>query len=192
MVELVFETHSTSVDNENGLASGHYDVPLSALGERQAEQLGDRYPPGAIAEVFCSDLQRCYRTAEIAFDGRPDVRISRDVRLRECDYGDWARRPHSQIATRRELQVRVPFPNGESYLQSTERVRRFLVDLWQQNQGRRVLVIGHRATQFALQHLLCGKRLDDVVAEPWSWRPGWTYELSMSPDDSRARSQRLR
>ena len=32
MTAIIFVTHSTSEDNELGLASGHHDTPLSALG----------------------------------------------------------------------------------------------------------------------------------------------------------------
>lgn len=31
MIELIFETHAMSVDNEDGLASGHWDARLSPL-----------------------------------------------------------------------------------------------------------------------------------------------------------------
>lgn len=108
MIELVFETHATSVDNEDGLASGHWDAPLSALGEKQAVELGHRYPPGTGMDVFCSDLRRSYKTAEIAFGGRDDILIHKDPRLRECDYAvgpvlrtlEWPRRGRVELMCR--------------------------------------------------------------------------------------------
>ena len=39
-IEIVFETHSTTRDNELGIASGHADVDLSPRGEREAAALG--------------------------------------------------------------------------------------------------------------------------------------------------------
>jgi broad specificity phosphatase PhoE len=81
-VTIVFETHATSIDNEAGIASGHHDADLSALGVRQARELGARHAGRDLAAVWCSDLRRSYRTAEIAF-GRRDVPIVRDRRLRE-------------------------------------------------------------------------------------------------------------
>jgi len=39
---VVFESHATSRDNEDGLASGWFDVALSATGEEQARLLGAR------------------------------------------------------------------------------------------------------------------------------------------------------
>ena len=184
MIELIFETHATSVDNEDGLASGHWDAPLSALGEKQALERGGRYPRGTGMEVFCSDLQRSYTTAEIAFRGREEVVIRKDPRLRECDYGRLTRAPHDRVAAERAGRTDVPFPDGESYVDCTNRVSDFMCELWR---GRhpRALIIGHRATQFALQHLLLDKPLADVVVESWSWRPGWTYELSGLPRSQR-------
>lgn len=66
---LVFETHATSLDNEAGLASGWFDVPLSTTGEEQARMLGARRRDH-LAVAFCSDLSRSFRTAEIAFGDR--------------------------------------------------------------------------------------------------------------------------
>jgi broad specificity phosphatase PhoE len=41
-VQIVFETHSTSVDNEQGLATGWLGGTLSPTGREQARELGQR------------------------------------------------------------------------------------------------------------------------------------------------------
>jgi broad specificity phosphatase PhoE len=115
-VVVVFETHSTTLDNEAGLASGWFDVALSARGEEQARMLGARRRDDHLAAVFCSDLARAFRTAEIAFSDRA-LPIVRDARLRECDYGNLTRRPTLEIEAQRALHLATPFPNGESYQQ---------------------------------------------------------------------------
>ena len=84
-VELVYETHSTSVDNENGIATGWLDGRLSELGRRQAEELGARRRD--VAAVYASDLGRAVETAAIAFRGA-GIPVHHDARLRECDYGE--------------------------------------------------------------------------------------------------------
>ncbi|NCO25008.1 hypothetical protein GW901_00575 [Candidatus Parcubacteria bacterium] len=38
MVTIIFEAHGTTLDNEAHLASGHYDIVLSPLGEKQAKE----------------------------------------------------------------------------------------------------------------------------------------------------------
>jgi broad specificity phosphatase PhoE len=175
-VKLVFETHATSRDNEAGLASGWFDVPLSTTGEEQARMLGARRRDDHLAVVFCSDLTRSFRTAEIAFGDR-SFPIVRDARLRECDYGDLTRRPISEIEQRRVWHLVDPFPNGESYQQVVDRVSGWLHDAVRQCDACTVLVIGHRATFYALEHLLNRVTLRDAVTSPWTWRPGWTYDV---------------
>ena len=180
VVRIIFVTHATSLDNEQRLASGHYDVALSEVGEQQARELGLRYAGEPIAAVFCSDLQRSYRTAEIAFAGRK-LAILRDARLRECDYGDLTRHPTAEIERLRLQCVEEPFSDGESYRQVAERTRDVLNDLFQQYNGRTILIVGHRATQYSLDHLLKGLPLAEAVTAPWTWQPGWEYEMPGVP-----------
>ena len=84
-------------------------------GETQARKLGERY--GEIGMVLCSDLQRSYRTAELGFAGR-DVKVVRDRRLRECDYGEYMRYSTEKLNAIRAQHVDRPFPGGESYAQA--------------------------------------------------------------------------
>jgi len=171
---VVFETNATSLDNEAGLASGWFDAGLSPRGEQQARELGERRRHDAFAAVYCSDLTRAARTAEIAF-GERGIPIVRDVRLRECDYGALSRHPAADIEALRASCIALPFPGGESYEQCVARVSAWLADAGAAHPGGHVLVIGHRATLYALEHLLRGAPLDRMITAPWSWQPGWTY-----------------
>ena len=168
---IYFETHATSLDNEAGLASGHYDTDLSPLGEKQAGGLGKRYAAIALDRVLCSDLRRSWRTADIAFADRA-ISIVRDPRLRECAYGEWDRAPQGTIDTERPHRINVPFPGGQSYLEVVGATRACLDD---HSEAARVLIVGHRATWYALEHLLRGRELAEVIATPWRWQPGWQY-----------------
>lgn len=174
-VEIIFETHSTSVDNEAGIASGWSDVPLSALGREQARELGERRHSDEFDAVFCSDLRRAIETAEIAFGD--SIAITADARLRECDYGAMTGFPAAQIAAERPRRVNVAFPEGESLQEVAERVRSFLDDLALNWHGKRVLVIGHNATFTSLEHLPGGRALEEVAAAEFVWQPGWRYAL---------------
>jgi hypothetical protein len=40
-----------------------------------------------------------------------------------------------------------------------------------------VLLVGHSANRRALDHLLLGASLDELVAAPFVWREGWEYLL---------------
>jgi broad specificity phosphatase PhoE len=57
-IELVFETHSTTTDNEQGHATGWLPGRLSEQGRVQARQLRRRRRDDGITAVFSSDLAR--------------------------------------------------------------------------------------------------------------------------------------
>jgi len=176
MIRIVFEAHATSDDDEANRASGHYDAELSELGKQQAKELGERYAKEKFAGVFCSDLKRSYHTAEIAFANR-NFQIVKDDRLRECDYGDFERHSAEELAHEKTKHTTDPFPNGESYELAVARVRYFLLDLQKLYQRRSVMIIGHQATQYGLEHWIKGVPLEEVVVDPWTWRPGWVYSF---------------
>jgi broad specificity phosphatase PhoE len=176
VLEIVFETHSWSVDNEQGIASGWRPSRLSEFGKQQAKELGARRRDDGLSAVFTSDLARAVETAELAFVGT-DLPIVRDARLRECDYGSMNGRPVAELDAVRLRHVDEPFPEGESYRQAVERVRDFLDELARARDGERVLLIGHSATRWALDHLVDGEPLEELVAAPFDWREGWEYRL---------------
>lgn len=167
---LIFEAHATSIDNERGIASGHLDAPLSEQGRAQARELGSRYQNSDISLVCCSDLQRSYETAKIAF-GAIDIPIIKDHRLREWNYGDFNGYPVAEIAAMKLSQIDKPFPSGESLLDAVTRMTNF-IQLLPRGQ---ILIIGHRATYYALEYIFNNIPLETLLTTNWQWQPGWTY-----------------
>ena len=175
-VSIVFETHSFSEDNERGVASGWSPGRLSARGRRNAAELGARRGHDGIAVVFSSDLRRAAETAEIAFPaGEPPILL--DWRLRECDYGDDTLAPAPAHVQGRADHIDRPYPGGESWRQAVARVAGWLDDLTPRWDGARVLVIGHVATRWALDHHLGGVALETLADTDFAWREGWEYQL---------------
>ena len=172
-VEIVFETHSISVDNERGVATGWLQGELSERGKREAKKLGERRRGDGISAVFTSDLARAIETAEIAF-GDSGIRVLQDWRLRECNYGELNGMPSGQLEAERSRRIDEPYPGGESYRDVVDRMRAFLDDLLPEHDGARIVVIGHSATRWALDHLISGAPLDELVG-PFDWQPGWEY-----------------
>ena len=39
------------------------------------------------------------------------------------------------------------------------------------------MIIGHRVTQYGLEHLIKKIPLEEVIPAPWKWQPGWEYKL---------------
>jgi len=129
-VDIVFETHSISEDNERGVATGWLPGRLSERGRSLASELGARRRADGLVAVFTSDLARAVETTAIAFEGT-QLPVYADPRLRECDYGDLNGAPVETLAPRSRF-ITTPFPAGESYRQVVDRVRGFVGDLVQQ------------------------------------------------------------
>lgn len=175
MITIIFEAHGTTFDNEAHLSSGHNDVALSLLGIKQSEEMGERYKDDHFDAIFCSDLQRAYKSAEIGFGDKWP--IIKDARLRECDYGDFTQHPSEEVDIEKPKRIDTPFPNGESYQQTTARMKSFLDDLKNNYDGKRVMIIGHRATQYGLDHLINDVPLEELISAKFKWQPGWEYSL---------------
>lgn len=75
-------------------------------------------------------------------------------------------------------RLHVPFPNGESYDDTTVRMKSFLEDLIKNYDGKRVMIIGHRATQYGLDHLINGVGMEELVSAKFKWQGGWGYEVN--------------
>ncbi|MFI7274495.1 histidine phosphatase family protein [Streptomyces sp. NPDC049879] len=185
-VRLVYETHATTTDNEAGIATGRLPGVLSPTGRRQAGELGDRRRDDGIGAVFTSDLHRAVDTARIAFAGTA-VPMFQDRRLRECDYGHLNGRPQATLAPLRARHIDKPFPGGQSHREVLAATEDFLGDLVTRWGGSRVLLIAHSANRWALDCLLTGADLADLVAAPARWQPGWEY--TVPPPGGRSRPE---
>ncbi len=176
MIELVYETHSQTVDNETGIATGWLPGRLSVKGQGFARALGDRRREDGLAVVITSDLARAVETAEIAF-GDTNLAVREDWRLRECNYGELNGRPVAELDAEKPHRIDRPFPGGESYREVVARTKSFLDDLSAEFDDARVLLIAHSANRWALEHLLLGTPLENLVAAPFEWQEGWEYRL---------------
>jgi broad specificity phosphatase PhoE len=176
-VTIIFEAHGTTLDNENNISSGLFNIELSPLGKKQAGRLGERYKKQKFDAIFCSTLKRSYDCAEIAFGNR-ELPIIKDPRLCECDYGKLTKHPSEEVEPNRGEYITKPFPGGESYEDTAKRIKSFLKDLYKNYDSKKVMIIGHRATQYGLDHWIKKIPLRQAVTAPWQWQPGWVYKLN--------------
>ncbi len=174
-VQIVFETHSITEDNEKGIATGWLPGRLSARGRHLAARLGDRRRHDNLDALYVSDLHRAVETARMAFaDGATPIPVPtyQDPRLRECDYGELNGCPVTALATERARHIDVPFPGGQSYRQVIAATADFLHELAGDRNGQRVLITAHSANKWALDCLLTGASIEDLVDAPFGWREG--------------------
>jgi broad specificity phosphatase PhoE len=113
--------HGSVVGAETRRFIGHLDVPLSPLGEDQVAALAARLRTVAFDAIYCSDLQRTRRTAEILAAPHRLAPIS-DPALREFAMGRWDGLTADEIRALDRTAFdawmgdvgRFQFPDGES------------------------------------------------------------------------------
>lgn len=129
-VRVDFIRHGESVSNANGLIAGAWDVPLTAKGRFQAKILGLRLD-AAYDLAWSSRLKRSQETLGLALKTRRGLCefVCTDSRLNERSMGVLERTPRRTIEAYLDGDLRYAPEGGESYLQLTQRVLSFLVDL---------------------------------------------------------------
>jgi len=115
--------HGETAWSLSGQHTGRTDLPLTAIGERNARRLGERLKGLTFLKVFTSPLQRASRTCELAGFGPV---AERDPDLVEWDYGRYEGLRSAEIlAERPDWQLfRDGCPGGESPAQIGERADR--------------------------------------------------------------------
>jgi probable phosphoglycerate mutase len=148
-VTVLLRHGDTRLSPEHRL-SGQRDVPLSAVGARQAKAAAGKLAADAeIDAVVTSPLQRAAATAAIAGTELGLTPVTDDD-LRETDFGDW------EGYTLAEVQQRWPSavsawqhdpeqapPGGESFADTAQRVRQACDRLVCEHRGQTVLVVTH-------------------------------------------------
>lgn len=179
-IKITYLVHCNSADNKSGISSGWFDSPLSEEGVKQSIHLKEQIKDKKFDIVFCSDLTRAIDSAQLTFQGI--VPIISDVRLRECNYGQYNGEPTNIVEPMQEKHIKEKFPGGESYEDVKNRVADFLKFLKSNYDGKSVAIVAHKGPQLSLDVLLKGKTWEQAFAEDWrktkAWQPGWEYQLN--------------
>jgi probable phosphoglycerate mutase len=151
MALCYFVRHGETEWNAEGRWCGRSDVPLSAVGRRQAQLLARRLQPLPIEALYSSPLVRALETARLigqATGLEPVV----DSRLVELSYGEWEGRtfeeskraaPGIYRAWEADPAAQAP-PGGESGEQLIIRVIPFLREVAGRHPAGNVVVVSHR------------------------------------------------
>jgi broad specificity phosphatase PhoE len=146
------------------------DVPLSELGERQAEALGRWFAGGhggALPDVIlCSPYLRAKETARRFRDAggaRPDEALCSDERLREKEFGVLDGLTTAGVAA--ELPQQAEFrrilgkfyhrpPGGESWCDVIFRLRSLMDTVSLHYGGRHVMIVAHQVVVLCLRYII--------------------------------------
>ena len=179
VTKITYFVHGTTIDNEQEISSGWFDVDLSDLGVQQSIELWDKIKDKPFDIVLSFELKGVVNSAELTFKDK--VKIIPDKRLRECNYGKYNAQPSEIVEPLQEQHITRRFPDGESYEDVKERVSDFLDFLKKNYDGKSVAIGSHKAPQLALDVLLKHKTWEQAFADDWrktkAWQPGWNYTL---------------
>jgi len=154
MVTFYVIRHGETDMNKGGLFQGQFDAPLSNLGRKQAELVGEALSRVKFDVVYSSDLSRAAETARAIMKHQTCPLIF-DRRLREINGGQTQGLSREEVALKfpefdrayREDPVNARRPGGESFADLRERVSRAIDDIYAWSSSRRdgatVAIVGH-------------------------------------------------
>ncbi len=170
MSRLLMVRHGDTELNSAERLWGRTDVKLDALGLKQAERLRERLAKERIDAIYSSNLQRALVTAEI-IAAKHQLKVITCTELREVDFGELEgltinevdqRYPEvTELRMKRSLEMK--YPGGDSFLEFSQRVSKFLRRLEHHTTGETVLIVAHSGV---LRILLC-RLLDMDLRHRW-------------------------
>lgn len=158
--------HGQTIWNAEGRPQGQSEtpVPLTLIGVEQAYRLAQKLSDKKIKLIVSSDLLRAKQTAEIVAE-ELKVPVKFDARLREVDYGIL----NGLYALEREEicpdyrksyeDVSIPFPQGESLLAVSLRLKAVLEELAHNCSNRVIGISSHGHAIGALIESLFGYKM---------------------------------
>ncbi|MBQ9963888.1 MAG: histidine phosphatase family protein [Clostridia bacterium] len=200
MTTFLLIRHGESMANTEKRFAGHWDIPLSPLGQEQAETTAKHIAATyAVDAVYASDLQRAYRTGKAVAD-RMHVPIIADKALREICAGDWEQQSFDDLQIRFADSYAVwltdignaQCDNGESVADLQSRFLAALRRIANENDGKTVVIATHATPIRALQCHCAQQPLSEMHNIPWATNASITtvtcengaFKLIAPPDDS--------
>jgi len=177
-MRLILVRHGETAWNADGRHQGQTDVPLSAVGRRQAAALARRLASEEIDAIYASDLRRARETAA-AVGASHRLPVRDEPRLREMCFGAWEGLTYDQIQERypraRTAWEADPLgtspPGGETLAELAGRVESALADIVRAHKDEdgdgTVLVVAHGGPLRVLLGLALGL----------SPQPHWRFRL---------------
>ncbi|MBQ8463088.1 MAG: histidine phosphatase family protein [Prevotella sp.] len=156
MTTLYLTRHGETVDNANKIMQGQVQGELNEVGIRQAETLRDELAEVHFDAIVTSDLKRAIDTARIVAEPH-GLEVTTTPLLRERDWGSFTGRYIP------DLEHAVWPDDVEPLEVLKERAGRFLQFIRETYPDQQVLAVGHGIINKAVQAVLYGKQMNEVV-----------------------------
>jgi probable phosphoglycerate mutase len=158
--------HGETDWNSQRRYQGQIDIALNASGEMQAHALRPALAGQSFAAIYASDLQRAWRTAQIAFGGLADAVLPAPT-FRERHYGVFQGLtvPEAHIAhpeAHRHYLARTldyNFESGETLTNFAARVMSGFGELTGQHPGQTIALVTHGGVLDVIHRIASGRDL---------------------------------
>jgi broad specificity phosphatase PhoE/ribonuclease HI len=148
---LILVRHGQTERTVQKRYSGRGDVPLTPVGEEQAQAAAARIADfGPVAAIVTSPLTRCVQTATFISKAAGDAAVTVEPDLIECDFGAWEGLTFGEVREQYAVQLQawldstaVAPPKGESFRKVAKRVRALVPKLRTAHPGATVVVVSH-------------------------------------------------
>jgi phosphoserine phosphatase len=169
-MRLIIVRHGESEWNRIHRYQGQLDAPLSGLGLRQAEALGQRLKGEALDHIYTSPLQRAALTARAIAAHHPAVPFATSDALLEIHHGEWQGKFADEILAEygdglrewRQHPTRAQMPGGESFSNILKRTLDFREELCARHQDQTILVSTHDVVVKILVADALGMNMDRI------------------------------
>ncbi len=172
---VIMVRHGESLGNAEGFFAGQTDIPLTPLGQQQAERTAEYLRDRKIDRIYSSDLIRSMQTAA------PTARmhgleIIPEVGLREIFAGEWEHMPYAEIFERYPQSrgiwkdhVGLACPDGgESVAHVAQRVKETVDRLVAENAGKCIALFTHALPIRSMGCFWQGIPITEMERLPWS------------------------
>jgi alpha-ribazole phosphatase/probable phosphoglycerate mutase len=149
--------HGQTIWNHERRCQGFSDIPLNDEGEDQAAVLSRVLSSYPLDAVYCSDLVRSRRTAEIIASPH-NISVRVDVRLRELNQGELEGSSLENLLSDHQELLKlwmespkeVVMPGGESMTTLQQRAWQAIRDIVKNHHDKTVAVVAHNLCNLSI------------------------------------------
>ena len=153
MVKLILVRHALTVDNQKSRLSGHIDSSISEEGKEQIDKITNYLKDFDIDKIYTTTSSRTKDTVKKLSELK-SIEIIDKESLKELSFGDFEGLTFDEIKDKypKEFQDMIEkgyeykYPNGESLIDSYNRVCIELDNIISNNDDRTILICSHGGT----------------------------------------------
>ena len=153
MVKLILVRHALTVDNQKSRLSGHIDSSISEEGKEQIDKITNYLKDFDIDKIYTTTSSRTKDTVKKLSELK-SIEIIEKESLKEISFGDFEGLTFDEMKDKypKEFQDMIEkgyeykYPNGESLIDSYNRVCIELDNIISNNDDRTILICSHGGT----------------------------------------------